>query len=501
MPEDQEALRRIEEAERSGATNLDLHGLGLSEIPENLSKLTNLKRLVLEGNQIATLPENLSKLTNLRVLHLSDNQIATLPESLSKLTNLQYLSLWSNQIATLPESLSKLTNLQYFHLSNNQIDTLPESLSKLTNLLRLDLEDNQIVTLPESLSKLTTLRYLDLSDNQIAILPESFSRLVKLKHLFLDGNPLGIPAEILGPTTRQPGPWASPKAILDYYFSQREASRPLHEAKLILVGQGGVGKSSLVKTMLTGKFNPIEKPTPGIKIDDWSFPLGQDKIAIHIWDFGGQEMQHGTHRFFLTKRALYLLVLNRRAGAIDKEAYYWFEMIRSAGGEDAPVIVVLNKQKEEPFNVNREKWLEDYPDNIKGFIETDCNDPASIKLLQSKVEAEIAAMPGLNDRFPQRWFGIKTQLSEMQGGFISLQQYTDLCNAQKEPDPEKQAELAGHLHNLGIALNYGQNPRLRSHYVLKPEWVTEGIYALLHAPVTNGLLTNRQAEQTLKEKK
>ena len=39
----------------------------------------------------------------------------------------------------------------------------------------------------------------------------------------------------------------------------------------------------------------------------------------------------------------------------------------------------------------------------------------------------------------------------------------------------------GFLHDLGIALNYKNDPRLRFAYVLKPEWVTKGIYALLHA--------------------
>src|SRR5437870_5822303 len=73
-------------------------------------------------------------------------------------------------------------------------------------------------------------------------------------------------------------------------------------------------------------------------------------VAVHIWDFGGQEMMHATHQFFLTARSLYLLVLNRRPGGINREADYWFRLVRAFGGKDAPVIVVLNKQKDEPFD-------------------------------------------------------------------------------------------------------------------------------------------------------
>src|SRR6185437_16138950 len=70
-----------------------------------------------------------------------------------------------------------------------------------------------------------------------------------------------------------------------------------------------------------------------------------------------------------------------------------------------------------------------------------------------------------------------------------------------EQDAGKQASLAGFLHDLGVALNYKDDPRLRFAYVLKPEWVTEGIYALLHAFVKNkGLFTRAEAERVLKPK-
>src|SRR4029077_11696278 len=133
--------------------------------------------------------------------------------------------------------------------------------------------------------------------------------------------------------------------ILAYYFAQRSGSKPLNEGKLILVGRGGVGKTSLVKTLMTGQFKPGEEPTQGIKISDWHCPLSpSERVTLHIWDFGGQEMMHATHQFFLTARALYILVLEGRGGGCDEEADYWLRLIRAFGGNDAPVLIVLNKQ-------------------------------------------------------------------------------------------------------------------------------------------------------------
>ena len=42
-------------------------------------------------------------------------------------------------------------------------------------------------------------------------------------------------------------------------------------------------------------------------------------------------------------------------------------------------------------------------------------------------------------------------------------------------------ELAAWLHDLGVALNYGRDPRLRDTTVLRPDWLANGIYAILRA--------------------
>ena len=373
-----------------------------------------------------------------------------------------------------------------------------------SQLQTLVLSSNQIAAIPDSLARLAQLQVLDLSDTQITSIPESLATLENLTHLFLHGNSsLGIPPEVLGPTRtdvyNHGKPPKPPKEILAYYFAQRSGAKPLNEAKLILVGRGDVGKTSLVKTLITGKFNKREKTTQGIKISDWPCPLNPtEKVTLHIWDFGGQEMMHATHQFFLTARTLYLLVLERRRGGCDEEADYWFRLIRTFGGIDAPVVIVLNKQKLAPFDVNRGAWLEKYAGNIKAFVETDCAAPKSIARLKEAIQEQLNAVEGLKTRFPTRWFAIKEELTRMPADFVSFAGYRALCCANGEADQENQELLSGFLHDLGIALNYRNDPRLRFAYVLKPEWVTKGIYALLHAFVpAKGIFTPAEAEGVL----
>ena len=55
---------------------------------------------------------------------------------------------------------------------------------------------------------------------------------------------------------------------------------------------------------------PTEQDTTkGIDIHRHEFPLRNGRrFRLNVWDFGGQEIYHATHQFFLTHRSLYLLL-------------------------------------------------------------------------------------------------------------------------------------------------------------------------------------------------
>ncbi|MEL6763156.1 MAG: COR domain-containing protein [Cyanobacteria bacterium J06607_6] len=257
-------------------------------------------------------------------------------------------------------------------------------------------------------------------------------------------------------------------------------STPLNEAKLILVGFGNVGKTSLVNRLVYKTFDRDSPKTEGIQITPWSLTLNDaEDITLHTWDFGGQEIMHSTHQFFLTERSLYLLVLNGRQGHEDEDAEYWLELIESFGG-DSPVIVVLNKISEQPFDVNRAALQQKFP-NIREFIPTDCGTASGIDQLRTVIEHETDALEHLRDPFPGSWLTIKNKLVAMEDNYISFEEYRKICQTDGETDFSAQDSLAVHLHSLGIALNYKDDARLRDTHVLNPRWVTSGIYTLLNA--------------------
>lgn len=66
----QEALQRIEEAAATGASELDLSGLGLESLPPEIGQLANLTTLSLGGNLLTALPPEIGQLTHLTYLNI-----------------------------------------------------------------------------------------------------------------------------------------------------------------------------------------------------------------------------------------------------------------------------------------------------------------------------------------------------------------------------------------------------------------------------------------------
>ena len=64
---------------------------------------------------------------------------------------------------------------------------------------------------------------------------------------------------------------------------------------------------------------------------------------------------------------------------------------------------------------------------------------------------------------------------------LSYKKYAELCEKFGESDPAAQADLAGILHALGLALYFGKDPLLHDTRVLNPRWVTGGVYAVIRA--------------------
>lgn len=254
---------------------------------------------------------------------------------------------------------------------------------------------------------------------------------------------------------------------------------PLNEAKLIFVGQGSVGKTSLIKRLIDNSFNPQENKTDGIDIRKWLIHVNNNKIRLNIWDFGGQEIMHATHQFFLTKRSLYILVLDSRLEEDENRVEYWIKIIQSFGG-DSPIIVVGNKIDQKPLDIDK-RGLKSKYENVRDIIETSCESNIGIDKLQKSIIEAVSSLEHIYSVLLSSWFSVKDTLENMKDDYIPYNEYIKICNSQNVEYEISQQNLLRILNDLGIILNFQDDPRLEDTNILNPEWVTLGVYKILNS--------------------
>ncbi len=468
-----------------------------------------------------------------RMLNLSSPRLTTLPPEIGQLTALTTLDLNNTQIATLPPELGQLLALRELRLSGNQLTTLPPEIGRLTALTELHLEHNQLTTLPPELGRLTALTWFYLNHNQLTTLPPELSQLTVLKALFLHGNPgLGIPDSILGPTVVEVygggrNTAARPRDILNFYFAQRQGQaagtlRAVNEIKVMLVGRGGAGKTSLRRFFMGEPHDKGEQETPGIALDSFRLRCASGELTVRLWDFAGQEITHALHQFFLTEGCVYVLVLDPRSNTEMQDAEYWLGLLRRyAGG--APVLVALNRQdaRQGGYDVDRRRLQERFP-FLQSFTPTNCEQRETCVELRERLCEAVAGLKETEPphlQVPEAWLAVMKELrgeangkpatsgnkllrwlglaghetaAEAKQQHLELAEFRKICARHGERDLGKQESLARLLHKLGAVLHFVDEPRLRDTTVLNPHWVTDGVYRLLRAkdrPESDGVLT------------
>ncbi|HPG38098.1 MAG TPA: COR domain-containing protein [bacterium] len=282
------------------------------------------------------------------------------------------------------------------------------------------------------------------------------------------GNPIELPPiEII-----QKGN----KAIRDYYRSLKSEYKSLNEVKVLLIGDGGSGKTSLVKQMFGEKYDANEKQTHGILIRDNAYTVNDKTINAHFWDFGGQQIMHHTHQFFLSKRSIYILVLDCRK---EQDEEYWLKHIQSFGG-DSPILVVINKIDENPgFEINRKFLSEKYP-SIQGYFRVSCQNGEGIAEFIKALEKAFTYVEHLNITWSLSWFRVKEVLQKMTEPFINVQRFCEICESQKIPNDSGRETLVEFLHDLGVVVHF-KDFALRDVHVLEPKWVTGAVYRIINS--------------------
>jgi Leucine-rich repeat (LRR) protein len=475
---------------------LNLSNNHISSLPEWISNLNQLQTIDLSNNELVALPDTFFKTSQLLLLNLKVNNIIALPEKFGNLTQLQSLNLQSNRITTLPESFGNLAQLRSLNLQSNRITALPETLGKLSQLQSLNLNENNLIKLPDSLGKLSKLEILEIKnisgtrDNSIRDLPISFAQLENLKKLLLDGNPLN-------PELAQAYEEGL-DAVKSYLRAKSEAQLILTEAKLILVGEGEVGKTCLMDALLDKPWQ--EHPsTHGIEIQSFKVTdrHSQSEITINGWDFGGQRVYRPTHQLFFSAPAVYLIVWKPREGPQQGFVKEWIQLVKRRE-PSAKIIVVATHggpKQRQPDIDRQDLWDLFGKDTIVDFFFVDSKPNENgkrkgIEELKVAIARVAAELPEVGRSVPKSFADVRTALQEKGLPYLPLDEVLAICRTH-DMDDEIARLFITISHRLGHLTHYENDPTLRDIVILRPDWLASAMSYVLDDEATrkaNGLV-------------
>jgi Leucine-rich repeat (LRR) protein/GTPase SAR1 family protein len=545
IPSDVFGLTNLEE--------LILIGNRLRVIPKELTKLPKLKRLILTGNPIKQLPDipglsidsetylrcrkgissehvrglsvhkldlpmlaAIPHLTALESLSISSQGHSVPPEvllnlfdAIGRLTRLSSLLIRQIRLHSLPHDIRNLTTLRSLYLWSVCLLELPEWIGELRLLEVLSVTGNECKGLPNSVAALDKLKQLSLSENRLESFPDAVCRITSLESLHLDTSyPFGrltrIPPEILNlenlkdlSVRYQPIETPPPEivaqgvqAIKNYWRQRSETGTDyLCEAKLLIVGEPGAGKTSLAKKLLDPQYQlqPAESSTQGIEVLPWTFPSsihvhaeGREQVLnrifrANIWDFGGQEIYKATHQFFLTRRSVYALIADDRKE--DTDFHYWLQIVELLS-DGSPLLIIQNEKQDRRRDIALSSLRARFP-NLKETCRVNLADNRGLPEAVRAIRAELERLPHIGTELPQTWKRVREALERDPRNHIPLDEYFEICRQHGFQRSDDKLLLSGYLHDLGICLHFQDDPILKSTVILKPKWGTGAVYHVL----------------------
>jgi internalin A len=450
-----------------------------------MAGLLGLQALYVLGEQVSNLAP-LTGLLGLQMLLISGTQVSDL-SPLAGLVNLQSLSLSGKRVSDLAP-LVGLVNLKSLSLSGEEISNIA-SLAGLLNLNSLDVANTKVSGLTP-LAGLMGLQSLNVSNTQV-------SDLSPLKALIAGGRKVMWSAE----GWRGDGiyvencPLRNPPveivnqgndAILNY-FREREADGVdhLYEAKLLILGEGGAGKTSLLRRLYQPqKGLPAEnETTKGIDIYRHDFNLENGRrFRLNVWDFGGQEIYHATHQFFLTRRSLYLLLDDTRKdnkSVSDPGFKTWLDLIELFG-EHSPVLIFQNEKGGRSKEIDLAGIKGQY-DNVKERYQGNLEQAGAADQLRRGIEWFAGQLSHIGEELPASWIKIRADIEARSAEVphIPQQEYFDIYAKYLPFDRTKALLLSRYLHDLGVFLHFQNDPLLARTVILQNPWATEAVYRML----------------------
>ena len=116
--------------------------------------------------------------------------------------------------------------------------------------------------------------------------------------------------------------------------------------KVVLVGESGVGKTSIINRYLNNTYNENQKSTfaPKFKNKVLNYPEYNKSISFDIWDTAGQEAYRSITKNFYVNAAIGVMVYDiRNRESFENIKNYWSKQLKDSGVQNIVLAIAGNK--------------------------------------------------------------------------------------------------------------------------------------------------------------
>lgn len=135
--------------------------------------------------------------------------------------------------------------------------------------------------------------------------------------------------------------------------------------KVVLLGNTGVGKTSIVHRWTTGCWDPLIKPTIGANHQRKTVQLDKQDVEIYLWDTAGQERFHALTPLYARSSYCAIIMTSINDRGSFESINTWKELLQTSCERYPPCILSVNKiDLEDSIGADRNKIDQEYSDQF-----------------------------------------------------------------------------------------------------------------------------------------